>query len=97
MNRKVTPAEFKALALHFSNLAAKLDKIGERLEEVGHEFVEVEANQLFNTYKTNVKKAVDSVCRVATVKIDQKIEEEEERAEAEAVAAVASKKAPKKK
>lgn len=94
MNRPVTIADFKELAKHFTTIADRLENVAGKMEENDLPVVELEANQLFNTYKTNVKKASDSVCRMALVKLAEHIEAAKEAA---AAAVPAAKKAFKKK
>lgn len=93
MNRPVTVADFKGLAKHFTTIADRLEDVANKMDENGLPVVELEANQLFNTYKTNVKKASDSVCRMALVKLQEHIEAAKETA---AAAVPAAKKSAKK-
>lgn len=97
MNQPFTASQFRALGKHFAKVGETLESIAKRMDDEGCETVEVEAQQLFNTYKTNVKKAADALQVIAFTKISQWVTAEEERAESEATSGTPAKKAVKKK
>lgn len=91
MNRPCSVSDFRSLAKHFEKLAKRLNDTADSMVQAREDVVSVEANQLFNTYKTNVKKACDTVCDAVALKLAAKQREEEERAEQEAAERTANK------
>lgn len=86
MLEPTTAAQFRSLGKHFAKIGDTLESIAQRMDDEGCPSIDVEAQQLFNTYKNNVKKAVDGLQVIAFTKVSQWVTAEEERAEAEAAA-----------